>query len=44
MSKIQLIESALIGINGAKFQKFCNDYFFWKGYDFVSSTGSVIGK
>ena len=44
MSKIQLIEQSLIGINDAKFQSFCNDYFFWKGYDFVTSSGSVIGK
>ena len=44
MSKIQLIEQSLLGINGAKFQVFCNDYFFWKGYDFLTSSGSVIGK
>jgi hypothetical protein len=44
MSKIQEIENALVAINEAKFQDFCNSFFFWKGYDFITSTGSVIGK
>ena len=44
MSKIQQIERALLAINGAKFERFCNSYLSWKGYDFVISPGTVIGK
>lgn len=44
MSKHQLVEKAIMSINGAKFQDLCNAYFFWKGYEFITSTGSVIGK
>lgn len=44
MSKLQLIQQELIGINEAKFQVYCDDYFFWIGYSFITSSGSVIGK
>jgi predicted Zn-dependent protease with MMP-like domain len=44
MSKIQLIEQELLAINDAKFHIFCNEYLNWIGYDFLTSSGSVIGK
>jgi hypothetical protein len=44
MSKIQLVEKALQSANEALFQDYCNLYFYWKRYDFITSTGSVIGK
>jgi len=44
MSKIDQIESALIQINPAKFQKLCDAYLYQLGYNHPISTGSVTGK
>lgn len=44
MSKIHLIEKKLLAINGDRFQDFCNDYFFYIGHHFLTTTGSVIAK
>ncbi|MGD8305981.1 MAG: hypothetical protein PVF17_04950 [Ignavibacteria bacterium] len=44
MSKIDQIESALIQINPAKFQKLCDAYLYQLGFDHPISTGSISGK
>lgn len=44
MSKIDEIESKLIQINDGTFQKMCDLLLFYKGYETVVATGSVIGK
>jgi hypothetical protein len=43
MSKIEQIEAELKSIDQAKFQKLCDHYFYYRGFD-VKSFGSVIGK
>ena len=44
MSKIDQIESALIQINPAKFQKLCDSYLYLLKYGYPISIGSVTGK
>ena len=44
MSKIDQIESALIQINPAKFQKLCDAYLHQLKYGYPTSIGSVTGK
>jgi len=44
MSKLTEIENALKAIEQAKFQRLCDNYLFYKGYEDVKSFGTVMGK
>ena len=44
MSKIDEIENKLQQINDGAFQKMCDTLLFYKGYETIVASGSVIGK
>lgn len=44
MSKINQIEKAILELEGGKFQKLANSYLHMRGYQNISTTGSVIAS
>jgi hypothetical protein len=43
MSKLNQIESELQGIDQAKFQKLCDQYWYCKGDEKINPLGAMIG-
>jgi hypothetical protein len=44
MTKLNRIQSALLELEGGKFQKLADSYLYNKGYEWINSPGSVAGS